>query len=116
MGFGTTMIGWLKIQTFLGPVLAVILLALGIGLLMKKPWARSNAVNFGYVQIVLVIIGAIVTAIGFWGGSRSSDSTAQAMAIGGMVGAVMGALFGSIYPILTIIFMSRPNVKAALAR
>jgi hypothetical protein len=34
-------------------------------------------------------------------------------AIGGAVGGVMGGCFGMIYPILLLIFMTRPKVVAA---
>uniref|UniRef100_A0A832H416 Uncharacterized protein n=1 Tax=Oscillatoriales cyanobacterium SpSt-402 TaxID=2282168 RepID=A0A832H416_9CYAN len=107
VGFTKTGIVWLQISSIISFVAALVLLALGIGLLAKKPWARSGAVIFGYVSIALNIFNALVIVFTF--PNRESTGTLF------IAGAIAGAVLQSIYPVLTIFFMSRPAVKAALA-
>jgi hypothetical protein len=105
-------IGWVRASAWLSPLMALALLILGIGLLMKKPWGRSGSIIYSYIAIAIGILSMIFIVGVFSGGLESSDPAA----IGGIVGGVIGGLVGLIYPILTIIFLSKPNVKAALER
>jgi tetrahydromethanopterin S-methyltransferase subunit G len=45
--------------------------------------------------------------------SGHGSSTENATQIGGAIGGTIGGLFGLIYPVLLLIFMTRPKVKAA---
>jgi hypothetical protein len=121
LGMGDLIIQWLRISIIISPFFSIALLALGIGLLLKKPWGRSGSIIYGYAAIALAIINAIIFAISLSQATGAATGATdagvqQATAIGGMIGGIFGALAGSIYPILTIIFMSKANVKAALER
>ncbi|MBD1866382.1 hypothetical protein H6F88_26940 [Oculatella sp. FACHB-28] len=111
-GANSATIGWFRASAWFAPLMALALLILGIGLLMKKPWARSGSIIYAYIAIAIGILNMIFIVGIFSGGLASSDPAA----IGGIVGGVVGGLVGLIYPILTIIFLSKPNVKAALER
>ncbi|NJP11867.1 MAG: hypothetical protein HC866_22305 [Leptolyngbyaceae cyanobacterium RU_5_1] len=116
LGFGSITLEWFKVSVFLAPVLAITFQVLGIGLLMKKPWARSGAVNFGYVSIVITILDGILTVAGFPGSPGSDNPNAGAMGMGGLILGILRAILGSIYPLLTIILLNQPIVREALDR
>jgi hypothetical protein len=113
IGLGGGMLeGWLRFSSYLSPLLSLILLILGIGLLLKKPWGRSGSIIYSYVGIALTVIGVIITAISF----SSSGAGGGPGLIGALFGSILGGIISVIYPILTIVFMRRPNVKEALER
>ena len=92
---------WTKITTPLDGIAAVVLLAAGIGLLLSQNWARIVSIIDGIYSILSCIVGGIVTLM--------SDTSGIMMIVSLM--ATVGSL---VYPILLIIFMTRPNVVAAL--
>jgi hypothetical protein len=83
--------------------LAVLELSTGIGLLMRKGWARKGAIVFGVGSIASAIFGAFLN---LW--LLASDSIRQTEVLAGTVGGIAGAVIGMIYPILLIYFMRRP--------
>lgn len=112
LGASSLAIQWIKISSWLSPLLSLTLLVLGIGLLMKKPWGRTGSVAYAFFSIALGILSMILILRAFSGGASSGDPTA----IGGIIGGAIGGLVGLIYPILTIVFLNKPDVKAALER
>jgi len=92
---------WTKITMPLDGIAAVVLLAAGIGLLLSQNWARIISIIDGIYSIVTCIVGGIVTLM---------SDTSGIMMIVSLI-ATVGSL---VYPILLIIFMTRPNVVAAL--
>jgi hypothetical protein len=92
---------WTKITMPLDGIAAVALLAAGIGLLLSQNWARIVSIIDGIYSILSCIVGGIVTLM--------SDTSGIMMIVSLM--ATVGSL---VYPILLIIFMTRPNVVAAL--
>ncbi|PSB02200.1 hypothetical protein [Merismopedia glauca] len=115
LGFSANFSQWLRIINYLSPLIAVILLILGIGLILKQSWSRSGSVIYGWIAIAFNLLSAVIVGIGF-GSTLNSGEASIAVAIGAIFGAFLGALVGSIYPILTVIFLSKPEVKAALER
>ena len=113
---------WTNVSIALGVAAAACLLAAGIGLLMMKRWARVLSIAYGIYTIIAGVIGVVLTLvllckplldIDIAGKSRGPEI---AGAIGGAVGGTIGSCggcFGLIYPILLIIFMTRPRVVAA---
>ena len=108
---------WLKISVVLGLVAAAVLLAAGIGLLKLKPWARMLSIIYGIFEIVWIIIGTVVNFIFLVQPMLEKAHAAQgpeaAGAIGGAIGGMFGGCIGIIYPVLLLIFMTRPKVVAA---
>jgi hypothetical protein len=111
--------GWLKITIPLGVLACAALLACGIGLLMMKRWARKLAIGYGIYAIVFGLIGVIVNFVFLFRPLMQEAAQRQgpeaAGAIGGAIGGTAGGCFGMIYPILLLIFMTRPKVLAAFS-
>jgi hypothetical protein len=108
---------WMKISIVLGFVVVVALLAAGIGLLNLKPWARTLSIIYAVYAIVMVLVSDVVNYIfliqPMLQKAHSEQGPEAAGAIGGAIGGMFGGCFGLIYPILLLIFMTRPHVVAA---
>ncbi len=113
LGVGSLVLAWVQISAYLAPVMSFILLALGIGLLMKRSWGRSGSIYYSYVSIALSVLLTIMM-LSLQPGSSGSEENTMFVAI--KIGTIIGGLLGLIYPILTIVFLSKPSVKAALER
>ncbi len=108
---------WNKIWIPLGLLTIGVLLAAGIGLLRLKPWARKLSVFYAIWAIGTGLAGMVVSYLFLVRpmveeASRKSGAESAA-AIGGAVGAVFGGCIGMVYPILLLIFMTRPKLIAA---
>jgi uncharacterized protein with PQ loop repeat len=108
-------VAWMKISMPLSGIASVILLAAGIGLLLLQNWARIVSIGYGVYTIAVGIVGGFVMLNVFAAILRHhSGSALGIMLIGSLIGSVIGMVFTLVYPILLIIFMTRPNVVAAL--
>jgi hypothetical protein len=118
IGLNDLVINLLFFTVFLAPVMAAVLLACGVGLLLKKPLARKGSVWYGLFVIGLNILTVIILGVGFLGamGTVSGDGAATAGLVGGVVGGLIGGAIGCIYPGLLAFFMSRPNIRDFYAR
>lgn len=108
---------FLKVTIPLGLIAAVVLLAAGIGLLLLKPWARVTSIGYAIYTIAMGIIGMAVNVVFVVRPLLAEAAQAQgpeaAGAIGGAIGGSIGGCLGLIYPILLLVFMTRPKVAAA---
>jgi len=108
---------WLKISVVLGLAASSVLLAAGIGLLKLKPWARMLSIAYSIYGIISLIIGTAVNYIFLVQPMLEKVHVDQgpeaAGAIGGAIGGMFGGCIGIIYPVLLLIFMTRPKVTAA---
>jgi hypothetical protein len=91
----------------------ILLLVGGIGLLMFRRWGRTLSLVYGVVAILLNIVNLLLQTV-FVPASLSSSSGSEAEAIGRGIGMMIAMVVMFIYPIIVLIFMSKPNVKAAL--
>jgi hypothetical protein len=111
--------GWLKITIPLGVLACLALLACGIGLLMMKSWARKLAIVYSIYAIVFGLIGVVVNFMFLFRPLMQEAAQRQgpeaAGAIGGAIGGTLGGCIGMIYPILLLIFMTRPKIVAAFS-
>jgi hypothetical protein len=112
-----TYAAWMKVSICLGVPSCLALLAAGIGLLCMKSWARILSIIYAIYAIVFGIAGTVAN---FFFMVRPMLEQAQqqqgpeaAAAIGGAIGGTIGGCFGLIYPVLLLIFMTRPKVVAA---
>jgi hypothetical protein len=110
---------WMYISLFLGLVTALAMIAAGVGILKMKPWGRTISLAYGLGSIGLGVVGQIMAIALFypalleWG--EREGGLAQIMAMSGIVGGVVGSLFGLVLPVITLVVMTRPKVKAAFA-
>jgi predicted RNA-binding Zn-ribbon protein involved in translation (DUF1610 family) len=103
---------WLVVSSLIGLAAAGWLLAVGIGLLGLKRWARSGAVAYGWFALIFGVLNTIVSVALLVSGAVSPPAEAMA----GYIGGTCGGLLGLIFPILLLVFMTRPHVIEACNR
>ena len=99
-----------------GVLAALVLIVAGIGLLKMKSWARLTSIGYAIYGIVTGVVGIIVNVVFLFEPlmiQARSESPEAAAAMLGMVGGIAGTCFGLVYPILLLIFMTRPRVRNA---
>ena len=102
-------------------VMAVVLLAAGLGLLQMQSWARWLSIFYAVVQIIRTLIGLVVAFVyvlpavktGFQQLPGTPPEAAKAAEIGATIGAGVGGCIGLIYPVAVLIVMLLPSVGAA---
>jgi len=108
---------WLKISFVLGIPSCAILAASGIGLLLMKPWARVLSIIYAIYAIILGLLGTVLNVVflvmPMVRQAQEQNGPEAAGAIGGAIGGSLGGCIGLIYPVLLLIFMTRPNMIAA---
>ena len=107
-----------NISTFVGAAFTLVHLLAGIGLLMLRPWGRWLSIAYAVFAIISLIVNSLINYYFLLAPMIDKLAALQpgqekAAAIGGIVGMVAGTCVGPIYPIILLIFMYRPNVKAA---
>jgi hypothetical protein len=105
---------WQVISVSLSPFVSIWLLVTGIGLLKLKRWARRGATGYGWFGIVFGTIQLCITVVAFMANSRDLPAGMGSDGLNylatSMVGAVLAGIVALAYPILLVIFMSRPKV------
>lgn len=104
---GSIAVGW---------VIGLLLLVGSIGALLLKDWARKGLLTYAWIQIVLGVIGFIAMITWFNPRMTAAAGSNKAAALGGQIGGMIGAIIGLILPVLILVFMNRPHVKAAFTR
>jgi hypothetical protein len=108
---------WMMASLPMSLVATILLVVAGIGLMMMKPWARVISIGYGIYTIVMGIVGMIFNGICLMGPLMSQAGNAPGPeaigAMGGAVGGTFGGCFGLVYPVLLLIFMTRPGVVEA---
>jgi hypothetical protein len=102
----------------LGCLASLALLVGGIGLLLVKAWGRTLSIGYAWYAIVSVVAGMLVNWLYLVQpmlAQGEAGGLGQAAAIGGAVGGMIGGCFSVIYPVVLLIFMYRPAVRAAVA-
>jgi hypothetical protein len=110
--------GWSVGSTVARVVLAVVLLAGGVGALMLKPAGRSGMLLYARVMIVLAVVDALMGVLVLFPIARnalSGNPQLASMLIARQVGAVFGIVIAMAYPILVLAFLNKAHVKAAFA-
>ena len=111
---------WLKFTIVLGLVAAAVLLAAGIGLLRLQPWGRKVSIGYAIYAILFSLLNTVISFLfvlrPLLAEAAQKQGPEAAGAIGGVIGGSVGSCFGLIYPILLLIFMTRPKVVAAFER
>ena len=109
---------WMIVEAALGIVAAIVLLVAGIGLLRLRPWARIVSIGYGVYAILNGLLGMVTNYIFIlmpMAGEMRSGSAEALGAFAGLIGGLVGGCLGLVYPVLLIIFMNRPRIRAAFA-
>jgi hypothetical protein len=107
-----TMAAWNKVAMPLGVILALALIAFGIGLLLSKNWARLGSIVWSVFEIFLKVIGSIMA----WPITQRALQQMPNMPRGPMVLGVakifmvLGIIVFLAYPAVLLFFMTRDNV------
>jgi hypothetical protein len=113
-------VAWTNIALPLGFVATLVNIVSGIGLLKARNWARKLAIGYAIFAIVSGLVSMGVNYIFLVGPmlahAREAQGPEAAGAIGGVIGGMMGGCLGIIYPIVLLIFMTRPKVVAACSQ
>jgi hypothetical protein len=108
---------WMMIALPLGFLACGVSIAAGIGLLKLKGWARVLSIGYAIYTIVSCLVGAVLNYIFIM--HPLMEQAAQkhgpevAALIGGAIGGTFGSCIGMVYPVVLLIFMTRPKVAAA---
>jgi len=108
---------WTKISIPLSLVMMAMLLTSGIGLLRMKPWARKLSIGYGIVAIIAGLCSMILTFLYIvqpvLQEAAGKQGTEAAQLRGQALGTVLGSCGSLIFPILLLIFMTRPKLVQA---
>jgi hypothetical protein len=108
---------WMKLSVPLGLLSCAILLTAGIGLLRMKNWARLLSIGYAIYAILFGIVGIVINFLFLVRPMLEEASHKQgpeaAGEIGGAIGGGIGGCIGLVYPVLLLIFMTRPKLVAA---
>lgn len=103
----------------LGCLASLALIVGGIGLLLVKAWGRTLSIGYAWYAIVGAVVGMIINWVyliqPLLAQGLGEGRMGQAAAVGGAVGSMIGGCFSVIYPVVLLIFMYRPAVRAAVA-
>ncbi len=104
------------VMAVLGELSALALIAAGIGLLQLRPWARILSIAYGIFSIIVGVVGMFVNAVFVFGpalsGARSGGPEAAGSLVGVAAGSI-GGIVGLVYPVLLLVFMTRPRIRDA---
>ena len=99
-------------SSLIGVVLATLQLLGGFWLFRRHEKGRKLLV---IISGIMILFGPLSAGLNLYlmltEGGMATDNPA---AVGGFIGGIIGSLIGLILPILTIVFLIRPNIKASM--
>jgi hypothetical protein len=111
---------FLQTMIVLGCLAALALIVGGIGLLLVKAWGRTLSIGYAWYAIVGAVAGMIVQWVYIVQpmlaqAQGQDEGLGRAAAAVGAVSGLVGGCLSMIYPVVLLIFMYRPAVRAAVA-
>jgi hypothetical protein len=108
---------WMKIAIPIGFLACGVTIVAGIGLLKLKNWGRLLSIGYAIWAIGWGLLGMVINFFCVMQplmaqASQKSGPEAATM-IGAAIGGTVGGCFGMIYPVVLLIFMTRPKIVAA---
>lgn len=117
---GETYRGVLIASIILSWIASGVLLAAGIGLLKERSWGRKLSVGYGVYSIAAQIVAALANFLllvrPLMEAARHDRSPEATSAATLAVVSNVGGLVGLVFPVLLLVFMTRPYVVAFLER
>jgi hypothetical protein len=113
------LLGWTLGSIAFGMLLSVVAIAASAALLNVQPWSRWVLLGEASCQIFLSLLGLavhglILTPRVLQIAERTGDTAEKYGMLGGLVGGSIGSLFAIVFPILTLVVLTRPETIAAL--
>jgi hypothetical protein len=108
---------WTQFSVVAGVVFGIVLIASGIGLLLLQNWARILSVIYSVLEMIVVVAGTVFTQRVMMQTMTAQIHGAPAgvIAVFAQIGLVLGIVIGLAYPVLLLIFMTRPKIIEAFA-
>ena len=103
-----------KINIGLGSLVSILLLVAGILLLMNRRMGRTFSNAYGLYTIVTALIGVVMAFVLWPQFLEIPDQDGMPVGAISVWSVLVGNLINMIYPVLLLIFINRPRVKAAL--
>ena len=110
--------GWSVASVVARVVLAIALLTGSIGALMLKPVGRAAMLFYAWAIIAISLADVVMSVLVLFPIMRNAlggNPQLASVVMGQQIGAIVGILVAMAYPILVLVFMSKPHVKAAFA-
>jgi hypothetical protein len=108
---------WLKVNLLLGIPSCACLAASGIGLLRLKSWARILSIVYAVYAILLGFLGVAINVIflvlPLLRRAQEQNGPEAVGFIAGAIGGSLGGCIGLVYPVLLLMFLTRPKLAAA---
>jgi hypothetical protein len=116
--------GWLGAWTWtslvLGTLLAVTLIAAGVGVVRGMRWGRSLTLAHGVLAILHVVSGQVVSVVflypALWALGTGGNAAERGGAVGGVIGGFFGSLVALVLPVIELWVMTRPSVRETYLR
>ena len=105
---------WNRFSACITGVFGLVLLTAGIGLLLTQNWARILSIVYAVTAAIFIMAGSVVS-YPFVQATLAHFPAVPAGMIGALtlMAVVFGTLLGLAYPVLLLIFMTRPKIIAA---
>jgi hypothetical protein len=112
----TSNLAWAHFAAVWGAAQALMLVVAGIGLLLMQAWARVLSVIYSIVCILYILVSAVVNFPTFHAMVAGVPGLPRGLIpVVTFAAAFIGLIIGLAYPILLLVFMTRPKVVAAFA-
>ena len=114
--------GPLMVLMLVGMGFSACLLAIGIGLVKRRPWSPTWAIRWSIVYVLFSFVSTIMSysiqmeqfeAMANQGGNAAAAM--QGMRVGGMIGTCFGLAWAWALPVFFLIWFSRAKIKAEVA-
>lgn len=111
---------YMYVDVALKLLLGVLLLVAGIGLLKRKAWSIKLSMIWAVVRMI------VAAGMLFWGlsvaaefqeglGATAGEQQEKIQQMTQSVGNVMGIIMISVYPVVSLIFLTKKNVRDAMS-
>jgi hypothetical protein len=110
-------------------ILSALLLAIGIGQVRYREWARRWTMYWSYAAIAAVVVMVLISVmvigpayahmmdqIARMGPAKETAAFSGFGSMFGRTSAVVTVMFYTPYPVLLAVFFSRPHIRAAMTR
>jgi hypothetical protein len=106
---------WSHFSVVIDVVFGIVLIASGIGLLLLQNWARILAIIYSVLEMIVVLAGAVFSQRLLMQAMTTQVHGAPAgvIEVVAKISFALGIVIGLAYPVLLLIFMTRPKIIEA---
>jgi len=107
---------WGIVGGSVGMLAAVVLIVAGVGLLLMRPWGRAVSIGYAAWKVFWAFVNLAAMWLIMVPAMKQQPAQMPPGVLEGMmvVSSVVGLVIALAYPVLLLVFMTRPYVVAAL--